>query len=141
MLGLVLLGYKKNQRFWVQYNCYNTANLFYGLLFMIPVLFINLDSVDFSRFTQVQNVGNFFFLGIGASALCFVTWNFSVKNLGAVRSTVYIYTIPMLTTLASVFILGEMLTMKAFIGILLTLAGLILSEMPNFLYKRKIHTD
>lgn len=47
----------------------------------------------------------------------------------------------MLTTLASVFILGEMLTMKAFIGILLTLAGLILSEMPNFLYKRKIHTD
>ena len=108
---------------------------------MIPVLFINLDSVDFSRFTQVQIVGNFFFLGIGASALCFVTWNFSVKNLGAVRSTVYIYTIPMLTTLASVFILGEMLTMKAFIGILLTLAGLILSEMPNFLYKRKIHTD
>ena len=114
---------------------------FYGLLFMIPVLFINLDSVDFSRFTQVQNVGNFFFLGIGASALCFVTWNFSVKNLGAVRATVYIYTIPMLTTLASVFILGEMLTMKAFIGILLTLAGLILSEMPNFLYKRKIYTD
>lgn len=71
--------------------------------------------------------------------LCYL--EFFSENLGAVRSTVYIYTIPMLTTLASVFILGEMLTMKAFIGILLTLAGLILSEMPNFLYKRKIHTD
>lgn len=110
---------------------------FYGLLFMLPVLLITLDSFDVSRFGQVGNLGNLLFLGVGASALCFVTWNFSVKNLGAVRATVYIYTIPMLTTLASVLILGETLTIKTFFGILLTLAGLVLSELPNLLRQRK----
>ncbi|MGG5368890.1 DMT family transporter [Enterococcus sp. AZ196] len=110
---------------------------FYGLMFMIPVLFFSVETFDFSRFMIAENVGNLLFLGVGASALCFVTWNFSVKNLGAVRAAVYIYSIPMLTTIASVMILGETLTIKTIFGILLTLAGLVLSELPNFLRQRK----
>lgn len=110
---------------------------FYGLLFMLPVLFLSIDSLDVSRFAQLGNFSNLLFLGVGASALCFVTWNFSVKTLGAVRATVYIYTIPMLTTIASVAILGETITIKTVFGILLTLTGLILSELPNLLRQRK----
>ena len=110
---------------------------FYGLLFMLPVLFLSIDSLDVSRFAQLGNLSNLLFLGVGASALCFVTWNFSVKILGAVRATVYIYTIPMLTTIASVAILGETITIKTVFGILLTLTGLILSELPNLLRQRK----
>lgn len=110
---------------------------FYGLLFMLPVLFFSVDSFDVARFSRTVNSGNLLFLGVGASALCFVTWNFSVKNLGAVRATVYIYSIPMLTTLASVLILGETLTIKSAFGILLTLTGLVLSELPNLLRQRK----
>ncbi|MGM0301935.1 hypothetical protein IGI66_001534 [Enterococcus sp. AZ048] len=110
---------------------------FYGLLFMLPVLFLSIDSFDVSRFAQLGNFSNLLFLGVGASALCFVTWNFSVKTLGAVRATVYIYTIPMLTTIASVAILGETITIKTVFGILLTLTGLILSELPNLLRQRK----
>ncbi|WP_288227852.1 DMT family transporter [uncultured Enterococcus sp.] len=110
---------------------------FYGLLFMLPVLFLSIDSFDVSRFAQLGNLSNLLFLGVGASALCFVTWNFSVKNLVAVRATVYIYTIPMLTTIASVAILGETITIKTVFGILLTLTGLILSELPNLLRQRK----
>lgn len=110
---------------------------FYGLLFMLPVLFLSIDSFDVSRFAQLGNLSNLLFLGVGASALCFVTWNFSVKTLGAVRATVYIYTIPMLTTIASVAILGETITIKTVFGILLTLTGLILSELPNLLRQRK----
>ncbi|MBM7711641.1 DMT family transporter [Enterococcus xiangfangensis] len=114
---------------------------FYGLLWMVPVLFFSIDTFDFSRFTQITNFGNLIFLGVGASALCFVTWNFSVKTLGAVRAAVYIYTIPMLTTLASVLILAEPLTVRTFFGILLTLTGLVLSELPNFLRQRKIRAN
>lgn len=110
---------------------------FYGLLFMLPVLFLSIDSFDVSRFAQLGNLSNLLFLGVAASALCFVTWNFSVKILGAVRATVYIYTIPMLTTIASVAILGETITIKTVFGILLTLTGLILSELPNLLRQRK----
>jgi drug/metabolite transporter (DMT)-like permease len=124
---------------WASYSLIvkKISEFVYGLLFMLPVLVITLDKFDFSRFLQVESLGNLLFLGIGASALCFVTWNFSVKNLGAVRAAVYIYTIPMLTTIASVLILGERLTLKTFIGILLTLTGLLLSELPNFIQQRK----
>ncbi|MBU5364609.1 DMT family transporter [Enterococcus devriesei] len=112
---------------------------FYGLLFMLPVFLLSVDRFDVTRLTEVTNLGNLLFLGIGASALCFVTWNFSVKNLGAVRAAVYIYTIPMLTTVASVLLLGEKLTTKTAAGILLTLTGLVLSELPNYLrQKRKV---
>lgn len=110
---------------------------FYGLLFMLPVFLLSVDHFKVTRLTEVTNLGNLLFLGIGASALCFVTWNFSVKNLGAVRAAVYIYTIPMLTTVASVLLLGEKLTIKTATGILLTLMGLILSELPNYLRQKR----
>ncbi|MFI3619219.1 EamA family transporter [Enterococcus avium] len=137
MLGFLFINSKKISEFGYGTIATTQRIFFYGLLFMLPVLVITLDKFDFSRFLQVESLGNLLFLGIGASALCFVTWNFSVKNLGAVRAAVYIYTIPMLTTIASVLILGERLTLKTFIGILLTLTGLLLSELPNFIQQRK----
>ena len=71
---------------------------------------------------------NLLFLGMGASALCFVTWNFSVKVLGTIRTSVYIYIVPVITVITSVLILHEGLTLLSVIGTLLTLAGLFLSK-------------
>lgn len=52
-------------------------------------------------------MSNIIFLGIGASALCFVTWNFAVKLLGAVKTSVYIYLVPVITIITSAIILHE----------------------------------
>lgn len=68
------------------------------------------------------------FLGLGASALCFVTWNSAVKMLGAVKTSVYIYLVPVVTIAASALILQERITTMAVFGALLTLAGLFISE-------------
>ena len=68
------------------------------------------------------------YLGLGASALCFVTWKFAVKELGAVKTSVYIYMVPVITVITSVLILHEKLTLLAGIGTVLTLIGLFLSE-------------
>lgn len=68
------------------------------------------------------------YLGLGASALCFVTWNFAVKELGAVKTSVYIYMVSVITVITSVLILHEKLTLLAGIGTVLTLIGLFLSE-------------
>ena len=68
------------------------------------------------------------YLGAGASALCFVTWNFAVKELGAVKTSVYIYMVPVITVVTSVLILHEKLTLLAGTGTILTLIGLFLSE-------------
>lgn len=101
---------------------------FYGLLFMIPCLIVMKFDVSPLQLFNPKNFLNFLFLGLGASALCFVTWNLAVKLLGAVKTSVYIYLVPVITTITSVLILHERITGTAIIGIILTLIGLFLSE-------------
>lgn len=101
---------------------------FYGLLFMIPALFLFDFKLDLSRFVNPVYLLNILFLGLGASALCFVTWNFAVKVLGAVKTSIYIYLVPVITVAASVLIIHEPFTWITGIGTVLTLAGLFISE-------------
>ncbi len=101
---------------------------FYGILFMIPTLFFFDFHTDLYRFTNITYLFNILYLGLGASALCFVTWNFAVKKLGAVKTSVYIYMVPVITVVTSVMILHERLTLLAVIGTVLILIGLFLSE-------------
>ena len=101
---------------------------FYGILFMIPTLFFFDFKPDLSRFANMTYLFNILYLGAGASALCFVTWNFAVKELGAVKTSVYIYMVPVITVVTSVLILHEKLTLLAGTGTILTLIGYFLSE-------------
>ncbi len=110
----------------------STRRIFlYGIVFMLPFLFGFDFSLDFSEFSEKGNLFNMLFLGFGASALCFVTWNFAVKGLGAVKTSVYIYLVPVITVLASVLILKEKETIFSALGAFLTLSGLILSQIKN----------
>ena len=100
----------------------------YGLVFMIPTLFFAPFEFEISKFAQTSNLLNILFLGLGASALCFVTWNLAVKLLGAVKTSVYIYLVPVITVVTSVIILSEKLTWMSILGTALTVAGLFISE-------------
>lgn len=103
---------------------------FYGLIFMLPALFLMDFRVGLAELLPPENLLNLLFLGLGASALCFVTWNAAVKRLGAVKTSAYIYLVPVITTAASVLLLDERVTPLAVCGIALTLAGLVLSQGP-----------
>lgn len=101
---------------------------FYGLIFMIPAAWFSDFRLDLFRFTHSIYLFNMIFLGLGASAFCFVTWNFAVRELGTVKTSVYIYLVPVITVFTSALVLKERLTALMGIGAALTLAGLILSE-------------
>lgn len=105
---------------------------YYGVIFMIPALLLFDFKLGLIRFANPVNLFNIIFLGLGASALCFVTWNFAVKVLGAVKTSIYIYLTPVITVIASVLILNEKITVLSVTGIILTLIGLILSERKLF---------
>jgi drug/metabolite transporter (DMT)-like permease len=112
---------------------YNTVQFtrkifFYGLLLLIPALNFFDFRLGLNRFVSVPNLLNILFLGIGASALCYVTWNYAVSVLGAVKTSVYIYLIPIITIVFSALILHEKITLVAFFGVLLILFGLFISE-------------
>lgn len=101
---------------------------FYGILFMIPAWFIFGGTFDLTAFAQPKYLFNILFLGLAASALCFATWNFAVRVLGAVKTSVYIYMIPVITVVTSALVLHERITLLAGVGTVLTLLGLLLSE-------------
>lgn len=101
----------------------------YGLLFILPAMLLFDVEWNLQKFAEPVYIFNFLFLGLGASALCFVTWNYAVKLLGAVKTSVYIYLEPVITVVTSVLVLHETVTPIAVAGTVLTMAGLIVSEM------------
>lgn len=119
------------------YNTIQTTRrtFFYGLLFMIPALSYFGFRWTIPQLMTGEVLGNILFLSFGASALCFVTWNFAVKYLGSVRTSLYIYMIPVVTAICSALFLGEKITFNALCGIMLTIFGLLLSESKNIFAK------
>ncbi len=87
--------------------------------------------LELARFTNPVYLFNIIFLGLGASALCFVSWNFAVWVLGVVKTSIYIYMVPIITVVTSTLILHEQITALSVIGTLLTLVGLFLSERKH----------
>lgn len=110
---------------------------FYGLLFMLPALFLFDFQLKLERFVHPISLLNMLFLGIGASAICFVTWNYAVKKLGAVKTSVYIYLVPIITIVFSHLVLHEQITYQTFLGTILALAGLLISESRMSFFVRR----
>ena len=95
---------------------------------MTPCSFIMGFDVSINEIVIPVNMLNLLFLGFGASALCFLTWNYAVKVLGVIKTSVYIYAVPVITTITSAIILHEPITKVTVAGICLILIGLSLSE-------------
>lgn len=120
------------------YNTIQTTRrmFLYGLIFMIPTLLFFDFKIRLERFTNAKYLFNILFLGFGASAICFVTWNLAVKALGAIKTSIYIYAVPVITVITSVIVLHEKITKITAIGTVLTLAGLFLSQSKIKLKKK-----
>lgn len=103
----------------------------YGILFLIPCLGVFDYHFDWERFSNPVNAFNILFLGLIASALCFVVWNITLKLLGVLKASAYIYAIPVVTVIVAVIVLDEKITILSCIGILFTISGLVLSESHN----------
>ncbi len=116
-----------------------TRRIFFrGILFMIPTLFFFPFHFGPERFSNPVYLLNILFPGLCASALCFVTWNFAVSTLGAVKTSIYIYMVPVITVITSLIILQKKITGLSALGVLLTLAGLIISE-GRLTFKKRGH--
>lgn len=119
---------RKNSSFGYPVILTTRRTFFYGILFMIPALFFLDFEIGLERFADITHLLNILYLGLGASALCFVTWNLAVKVLGAVKTSIYIYMVPVITVVTSVLVLKEPVTWGSAVGTVLAVAGLFLSE-------------
>lgn len=101
---------------------------FYGIIFMIIMLPFFEFNFDLSLFNDKFIILNILFLSLFACSICFVIWNISIKILGVVKTSVYIYITPVITLIASFIILNEPITPIMTMGTFLVLCGLFLSE-------------
>lgn len=114
---------------WGYHTILTTRRIFfYGILFMIPFM-IGMDfKWNLSRFTNPIYTLNIVFLGLGASAACFVAWNLAIKILGPIRTSVYIYLVPVITVITSILVIHEKITLLGGVGTGFTVVGLLISE-------------
>lgn len=112
------------------YNSFGTTQytFLFAVIMMIPIAVLSKFRIHAVFSMDLVTLGNLLFLGLCASAICFVTWNFAVKKLGVVRSSVYIYASPVITVILATIFLGERMGVKEIIGTILVLSGLLLSE-------------
>ncbi len=99
----------------------------YGIIFILPIFWLTHGTINLHNIMQPLNLANILFLGLGASALCFLLWTFVVRKLGPVQASIYLYLVPVVTVIAAWLILKEPITPVMIVGILLTIGGLVLS--------------
>ncbi len=101
---------------------------FYGSLFSLIGMFIIKGGTDLTGMFVDGIWLHVFFLGLLGSGACYVLWSQSMKWIGAVRTTNYIYLMPLFTMLASALVLGESITKLMIIGCILILTGVYVAE-------------
>jgi drug/metabolite transporter (DMT)-like permease len=102
---------------------------FYGLVTIIPYYIGRPAEFDFSIVTsQMSVLLNLLFLGVVASMLCYLVWNWVISKLGAVVATNWVYFNPITTILFAWWLLHEQITIWFLLGTLLILTGMFLSD-------------
>ena len=106
-----------------------TRKLFmYGVLFALPALLFLPTKGQAGDLLRPEVFLNILFLGVIASAVCYITWMMGMKRIGVVRSGVYIYLIPVVTMLGAAVFVHETISLLQIGGAVLTMAGLFLSQ-------------
>lgn len=108
---------------------------FYGVVSAIPFLVAEPEIAPLKTFLETEVWTNLLFLGVGASMLAFVIWAEIVKRLGPIKASNYLYFQPVVTLIASAWILDEKVTLIGYIGCTMILGGVWLSD---FLSRRSI---
>ncbi|MBR5898141.1 MAG: DMT family transporter [Muribaculaceae bacterium] len=101
---------------------------FYGVLTALPYMLTEPEITSPTVLLQADVWPHMLFLGVFASMIAYVIWAQSVKHLGAITASNYIYLQPIVTLIASVIILSETITIVGYLGCALILGGLWLGD-------------
>ena len=104
-----------------------TESGFYALDGLFSVTIDSSENIE--RFMHPLNLVNLVFLGVFASAVCFVLWSRVCQTLGMVQTTVGLYVTPIVGVLFATFFLGERFTAMAAAGGVLIITGVILATI------------
>lgn len=101
---------------------------FYGVLTALPFMLFQPQLNSPGILLKPEVWSNLLFLGAFASMLAYILWAQSVKYLGTIKASNYMYISPIITLIASVVFLGESLSVIGGVGCILILGGMWAGE-------------
>lgn len=101
---------------------------FYGVLTILPYYIFYPTLPTAAVLTKPVVVGNLAFLGCLASMICFLTWNWCISKLGAVKVTNWVYFNPITTMIFASWVLGEKITPYFLAGATCILLGMFVAD-------------
>jgi drug/metabolite transporter (DMT)-like permease len=125
---------------------YSTLNvIFYqsllGLIFFIPTFMIT----DYPEIQQVrvsvESLLALLMLSVFASVIAFVLFAWAVRQVGVSRTNVFVNLIPVFTAVLSWLILDEIITGLKWVGIVVAVLGLFVSQWGKNKFNKKVEED
>ncbi len=102
-----------------------------GALYFLP-LFLVLDLKEFlSIKPDWKTISALIQLSLFASTLAYVLFTYGVKKIGVSRTNVFTNLIPIFTAVFSYFILSEHFNLNKILGILIVIAGVMLTQIQH----------
>lgn len=122
---------------------YSTQNVIYyqsvlGLVFFIPTFFFT----DFSTISSLQmssdSLTALIMLSVFASVVAFVLFAGAVRQVGVARTNVFVNLIPVFTAIFSWLMLDEILTRLKWLGIIIVVLGLFISQAGKIKFNKRV---
>ena len=108
--------------------------VFYAVVVTAPFAVWGKGLPPLSPLAQWENLFCLLFLGILGSALCYAAWNMAIQRIGLVNTNNYIYLNPFITMIAAAIVLDEKITGAGFLGAVLIVGGILVSEYRGSLF-------
>lgn len=112
---------------------------FYGVITAIPLMLLQKEPLHLTslfNFSEPNVPLNFIFLVLFCSLGAYLVWNEAMKELGAVTANNYLYMQPLVTMVAAYFLLDEKIYLLGYVGCVLILGGLIISDKMKWDFRK-----
>ena len=112
-----------------KYGAFKTsaATMIIGALMFIPIGFFNFIEFDFSKLT-IGHWGGIFYLAFGTSIFAYLLWYYALSKIDATKVAVFSNLQPVITTVLSVILLGQIITPFFIIGGVIAIFGVIITQ-------------
>jgi len=112
-----------------------TWTIFAGAFTLFPLGAADVQNVHWTGLPWVV-WGSLFFTAVGATVLTNLLWNYGLTKVGVVRLTIYSYLPSIFGVLLAALLLRETLSSLQWLGAVLTLGGVLLSQLKHLDLKK-----
>lgn len=108
---------------------------FYGLIMFLPLfLFRELPLPDLDSISNTSLLA-VLYLGVFGSGICFILLTLAIRELGAAKANIFANIVPVVTAFVSFMLLREPMPLIKIAGILVAIAGLLLTQVGTINWK------